>query len=1136
MRANTKKKLTVLFSTVCAAVLAASGASALGVTKAMADDPAPTAQTERALYFVDAGRMIGGGQSDDIDYEEAASREGWNSKFSWGVVGPAVSPFMTKYNLSYDNLLNSVSDKPFFAMPGDAANLSEFYDTEPNKWGFVLGDPTTGKPCTTAYGWGNWRIGKTSTVALGSETTRWTETAQDKVNGKVCSLMYKFEVPADTPVKVYFGTSNYKDWGARPGYQVRCNYLAAEDSNKAVLDGVIADSWADHVYDFGGKTFTGVAETLAGVEKNYITLEVGTDDKESCVSWILVTTANYTLDYTLEAPIQKGSTATTVKALPFLGNELVDVTLGAGAMDIVNAANDNTTVTIPVTRNGATCNVSAFVVPGGDLSTGYKTETNAGSGDNMSVLANWYNNAPHGGKDIYLVKGKTTVATATVTGGESKDKGLLMTIVKDGRANFTGGSAYGWNGGDWAGGLDVNTVGMKDVRTKGGLQISASFLPNTAARDEAYKSDVTQVGKATLKDGGVIDYVIETYAANTSNLLCKTIYKITIPEFNGDELAVKFAFDPQGSTLQSASVKYVEVNNTNYAVTFNSNGGTGVDNKTVRGTTKVAAPATNPTKKGYTFGGWYKEAACTTAFNFDAAITANTTVYAKWTAKEYTVTLDANGGSYTGGTLTFTYGSPIAGLPAGSALTPPAGEGVAFRGWCLFKDEGTAGHTHLQNGDTWTPENADALNVTLYAHWGTDFTVTFDLAGGTGEGCGPQTVSANGSATATATAPADPTRTGYNFLGWFAPGATTAFDFSTAITADMTLTAKWEGKSYTVTLDLQGGTYGGEMTLTFVYGNKIAGLPTAATLTAPADKVFRGWFTSAEMDTDHDHLVNGEVWEPADVNTLNVTLYAHWGDQYTVTFVLAGGDGNIPVQDVTPGNKAERPADPTRTGYTFEGWYEADSADAFDFDTAITENVRLTAKWAVNSYTVTFDANGGSTVAEATVNYNEKVTKPADPTRTGYTFAGWFTSDDAAYDFDSVVTGALTLTAKWTANSYTVTFNVNGGSTVAEVAVNYNEKVTKPADPTKADCTFGGWYKDEACTTAFDFATDTITADTTLYAKWAPASSGNDDGDNKPADEPKGCFSSISASLAIVGGMLAIGGTALVIKKKHDNK
>ena len=160
----------------------------------------------------------------------------------------------------------------------------------------------------------------------------------------------------------------------------------------------------------------------------------------------------------------------------------------------------------------------------------------------------------------------------------------------------------------------------------------------------------------------------------------------------------------------------------------------------------------------------------------------------------------------------------------------------------------------------------------------------------------------------------------------------------------------------------------------------------------------------------------------------------------------------------------------------------------------IDEGVSITAL----KFVVTFDNEGTRTTA--IIDKGDKLTAPAAPTKEGYRFDGWYydnNGSEAKWNFGTdTVTRAMTLKAKWV-QTYTVTFDTNGGSEVDPVTVDAGSTVTKPADPTKSGYTFGGWYKDSTLQTPWNFANDTVTADTTLYAKWTanPPAPSYDDSD-----------------------------------------
>ena len=210
---------------------------------------------------------------------------------------------------------------------------------------------------------------------------------------------------------------------------------------------------------------------------------------------------------------------------------------------------------------------------------------------------------------------------------------------------------------------------------------------------------------------------------------------------------------------------------------------------------------------------------------------------------------------------------------------------------------------------------------------------------------------------------------------------------------------------------------------------------------------------------------------------------------YTVTFDSYGGTPVPPAQEVEYGHTATKPADPTLKGYTFAFWYlgeDEQNATAYDFNTPVTENITLTAKWNINKYTVTFDSYGGTPVPPAQeVEYGHTATKPADPTLKGYTFAFWYLGEDeqnaTAYDFNTPVTENITLTAKWNINKYTVAFNTDGGTPVPPVQeVEYGLTATEPAAPEKTGYTFDGWYLGDE---KYDFSA-AVEQNITLTAKW----------------------------------------------------
>jgi len=228
---------------------------------------------------------------------------------------------------------------------------------------------------------------------------------------------------------------------------------------------------------------------------------------------------------------------------------------------------------------------------------------------------------------------------------------------------------------------------------------------------------------------------------------------------------------------------------------------------------------------------------------------------------------------------------------------------------------------------------------------------------------------------------------------------------------------------------------------------------------------FLGWFTAASS--------GAQISESTTV-TADVTYYAQWQiNQYAVAFDANGGDGGTSME-LDYGAEIVAP-EVTREGYTFTGWSPAVAA------TAPASDVTYTAQWRVNQYTMTFYANGGVGGTTKTQNYGTALSAPT-VTRDGYTFMGWSPSVpstvpalDAAY------------TAQWRINSYTVTFDAQGGAGGGTVARNHGAALGELPMPTRDGFSFDGWFTAASGGSAVSSATVIIGA-VTFYAHWTEQS------------------------------------------------
>ncbi|OME91200.1 InlB B-repeat-containing protein [Paenibacillus sp. FSL K6-1122] len=414
----------------------------------------------------------------------------------------------------------------------------------------------------------------------------------------------------------------------------------------------------------------------------------------------------------------------------------------------------------------------------------------------------------------------------------------------------------------------------------------------------------------------------------------------------------------------------------------------------------------------------------------------------------YQMTVDYNGSGATNKTDNVPFGATML-----LRLGTPTWQGYSFTGWSP------------------TPPNTmPAEDVQFTAQWAiNDYTVNFDSNGGSEE-VPAQTVGFG----ATISTPTEPTKDGYVFGGWYSDNTlTNAYDFATAVTADLTLYAKWL-IPYTISFESNEGS---------VVDAQTVNEGVKAMAPAPPTKdgyVFSGWYSDSELMNAYNFTTM--------VVTGDLTLYAKWTVYvpitYTVTFESNGGS-LVTEQTVNEGAVATAPGAPMLEGYTFDGWYsDSELMIPYGFTEGVIANVMLYGKWTKNSYTVSFNSNNGSSVSSQSVSEGDTAVVPDAPTRAGHVFEGWYSDAglNESYSFMTPVMNNLTLYAKWTA-IYTVTFNSNGGSLVAEQNMQTGGNATEPAVPTRDGYVFNGWYSDAGLNEAYSFTTS-VTGNLTLYAKW----------------------------------------------------
>lgn len=409
-----------------------------------------------------------------------------------------------------------------------------------------------------------------------------------------------------------------------------------------------------------------------------------------------------------------------------------------------------------------------------------------------------------------------------------------------------------------------------------------------------------------------------------------------------------------------------------------------------------------PSREGYVFGGWYKNDDFTgTAIAAENIATAenNVTYYAKW-IPDCDVVFDFDGGASTNYVISIPNGVKI-----DEPIEQPNKAGYVFKYWALS--------TNLNQEYNWNTEITN--NIVIEAVWqeiGNNYVVTFDLNGGVGA-FNTQVLVANGS---TVSRPTSPSKVGYTFAGWAPEGQASYYNFSTPVTSDITLVAVWRTTQIcTITFNLNGG-YGDFPDITI---NRLEKIEEPSAKPAKAGNHFKYWALSTDLTKEYNW--NNLVSE-------NITLIAVWENFNRVVSFNSNGGTAAPgtiilnVGDcVSDFEKMLNENQPERTGYTFEFWATSPTSNvAYNLDLPVTNNLTLYAIWRINTYTVSFNLDGGSgSFPNKTINYGSTVSKPAaTPTKDGFTFKYWALSGQTTeYNFSTPVTSDITLVAIWEQDS-----------------------------------------------------------------------------------------------------------------------
>lgn len=654
------------------------------------------------------------------------------------------------------------------------------------------------------------------------------------------------------------------------------------------------------------------------------------------------------------------------------------------------------------------------------------------------------------------------------------------------------------------------------VQDDAGNEASADY-PNLSVGDIPYQSifDVTNSltnlsssGSETVQYGNV--YAAVLIPADGYNLPDSITVKVDGSTVTG------YVYDPStGQIVINASAVTGDIEITasgtprTYTITFDMQGGSGGTPSIDATYTLGLASITPPTRAGYTFGGYYTEAngAGEQYYSYDGNSektydrTSDLTLYAKWTPMEYTVTLDAAGGTGSG-TATATYGQDM------PEITKPTRVGYTFGGY-FTQQNGGVQYYDADGNSVRTYDRTDG--VTLYAKWDANsHTVTLDMQGGSG---GTESVEATYDSAMPSVTP--PQRTGYTFGGYFqhANGEGAQYYYAngeSARTFDIddacTLYAKWTANAYDVVLNAQGGS--GGVTVTAVYDSDMP-------VIVPPDRpgyIFGGYFDGVSGGGTKYYNADGSsaiIYRQTD----GITLYALWTPITYDIQLYSRGENVGTLNDVTYGQLRLPSAETlgiSYPNYNFVGWniydeqnwamYTADTDYSAGLATEQGATAYIYAAWLEkDKYTITYDANGGQGAPSAVEVHVDETVLLSDsiPSRENYTFAGWsVTSDSSSADYqpgDSFTMGnaLVTLFAVWERNPE-LTYNANGGVFNTYAGALYpaagSQVTLTSAVPQKEGYTFIGWAE-SAAASADEIVTSPYTMpdnDTTLYAVYEP--------------------------------------------------
>jgi uncharacterized repeat protein (TIGR02543 family) len=580
----------------------------------------------------------------------------------------------------------------------------------------------------------------------------------------------------------------------------------------------------------------------------------------------------------------------------------------------------------------------------------------------------------------------------------------------------------------------------------------------------------------------------------------------TNPDFATNPTATAYDFNTPITSSFTLYAKWV------YVITFQTYAGTTIASQDVLDGAKVTRPPTNPTKPNLVFDNWYANSDVTTLYDFNTPITSNLTLYAKWVSTINVHYLNIQTAA-TASPPTTNYGQPeteaaLTNLRGGkgdvsASISPPTITGYRLEDdpdkWDQFYDTYRSSIPTLSLSDISASPRRLSWPSTGVSHHYYLYQKTWQVSFNTHNSIPVPTQTVDD--TKTITPPTPTSDNGLPFKGWYTDTSfTTPYDFTTPITSDLTLHARWA-----LDMIVDPGNGDPSYTIEVTKGSNMY-CPDSLPGTEPH---FSGWYLDPTFT---------KLCDPNQIIEDDVKLYGRWS--YWLDFVSNGGQP-VPVsQEITVGQTPTKPTTPmTNQDLNFFGWYLDDTSftQVYDFTTPPTSDQTIYAKWGYrltthpggNEDPITIEGQPGQIIPCPT---------PLNDQPDAH-FDDWYLDPDFKTKCvtNFILDSDTNLYAKW---YNTIDFITNTDTKLPSQTVLHGQTSTPPPQPTHPDHLFSGWYQDASFMLPHDW-TKPVTKDLVLYAKWT-----------KAPLVPNTGLKRIAISGVVVAGVVTGEGVVMVMRRR----